>query len=81
MDRIENVVFRLPRESYPFPQSGTITQDVVITSAADGAPANQARSAIRHVVVTFNGTSKATLLVGATPCLLDLTTGAVSCGG
>lgn len=80
VDRIENVVFRLPRSSYPFPQSGTITQDVVITSAADGAPANQARAAVRHVVVTFNGTSKATLLVGATPCMLDLVSGAVSCG-
>ncbi|HEX8848573.1 MAG TPA: hypothetical protein VF761_03480 [Gemmatimonadaceae bacterium] len=80
MDRIEHVVFRLPRATYPYPQSGTITQDIVITSAADGAPANEARSATRHVVVTFNGTRKVGLLIGATPCTLDLETRAVSCG-
>lgn len=76
---VDHVVFRLPRSTYPYPQSGTITHDVAITSVLDGSSGSTSRSATRHVVVTFDGTRTASMVVGTTQCTLDLVTRAVSC--
>ena len=76
---VDKVVFRLPRSTYPYPQSGTITHDVAITSTLDGGSGSTSRSATRHVVVTFDGTRTASMVVGTTQCTLDLVTRAVSC--
>ena len=77
---VNAVVFRLPRSTYPYPQSGTITHDVTLTSQFEGATGSNARTATRHVVVTFDGTRTAKMTVGTTSCTLDLVTRAVSCG-
>lgn len=79
VDKVSNLVFKLPHATNPWPQSGTITQDIVASAGVVGAPANQMRSMARHVVVTFDGTQTARVLVGATPCTLDLATRATSC--
>lgn len=76
---VNQVVFRLPRSTYPYPQSGTITHDLTVTSVFEGASGNTSRTATRHVVVTFDGTRTAKMLVGITQCTLDLVTHAVSC--
>ena len=79
IDRIASVVYALPRTENPFPKSGTITHDVAITSVRDDATGSSTRSVTRHVVVTFNGTQIATVLVGTTPCALDLVTRKLTC--
>lgn len=76
---VSQVVFRLPRSTYPYPQSGTITHDATVTSYFQGAAGSTTRTADRHVVVTFDGTRTASLVVGTKHCTLDLPTRAVSC--
>lgn len=76
---VNQVVFRLPRTTYPYPQSGSITHDVTVTSAFDGAAGSTSRTGTRHVVVTFDGTRTASVVVGTTTCTLDLPTRVVSC--
>jgi len=78
-DRIASVVFALPRSANPYPKSGTITHDITLTSVADNGSGRNTRSATRHVVVTFNGTQVASVMVGTTACTLDLLTRALSC--
>jgi hypothetical protein len=78
-DRISSVVFALPRAANPFPKSGSITHDIQLSSTADNGSGSRTRSATRHVVVTFNGTRVASVLVGTTPCALDLVTKRISC--
>jgi hypothetical protein len=79
VDRIDDVVYRLPRAAYPYPQSGTITHDIIGRAARDDLR-GAARPFERHVVITFDGTRSARVFVGATPCTLDLVTRAMSCG-
>ena len=79
IDRIASVVYTLPRTANPFPTSGTITHDVAIMSVRDDATGSSTRSVTRHVVVTFNGTQTAAVLVGTTPCTLDLVTRKLTC--
>ena len=76
---VSQVVFKLPRSTYPYPQSGTITHDATVTAYFEGAKGSSSRTATRHAVVTFNGTRTASLVVGTTTCTLDLPTRAVSC--
>ncbi len=78
-DRISSVVVGLPRSANPFPKSGTITHDIELSSTADNGSGTRARTATRHVVVTFNGTRIASVLVGTTACALDLVTHRMSC--
>lgn len=78
VDRVDDVVFRLPRSAYPYPQSGTITHDVVGRAGRADAR-GEARPFERHVVVTFDGTRSARVFVGARPCTLDLVTREMSC--
>jgi hypothetical protein len=78
-DKINDVVYKLPRSQFPFPQSGTMTHDVtVIANVPDGTEETNRRG-FRHVVVTFNGTRTASVLVGDKPCTLDLVTRRMSC--
>ncbi|HEX2780114.1 MAG TPA: hypothetical protein VHM30_11475 [Gemmatimonadaceae bacterium] len=76
---VNQVVFKLPRSTYPYPQSGSITHDVTVTSAFEGAAGSTTRTGTRHVVVTFNGTRTASVVIGSTSCTLDLPTRVVSC--
>jgi hypothetical protein len=79
VDAISNIVFKLPRSSNPYPQSGSITQDITVSATIDRAGGQNTRTATRHVVVTFNGTSTATMTIGTRSCTVDLVTRAVSC--
>lgn len=79
VDQISSVVFALPRSANPYPKSGTISHDITMTSVADNGTGTRTRSATRHVVVTFNGTQFASVMVGSTQCTLDLLTRAMSC--
>lgn len=78
-DVVDNVVYKLPRASFPFPQSGTITHDVIVKSTVPNGTEATNLSTARHVVVTFNGTQTASVLVGTTACTLDLVTRKLSC--
>jgi hypothetical protein len=79
VDAISNVVFKLPRSANPYPQSGSITHDITVSTTIDRAGGQNTRTATRHVVVTFNGTSTAAMTVGTRSCTVDLVTRAVSC--
>lgn len=79
VDQISKVVYALPRLSNPYPKSGTITHDMTLTSTADNATGTNTRTVTRHVVVTFNGTSTASVMVGTTACTLDLATRKLTC--
>ena len=79
VDQVAAVVFALPRSANPWPKSGTITHDITLTSVADRASGSNTRTATRHVVVTFNGTSTASVMIGTTACTLNLATRAISC--
>lgn len=79
IDRISSVVYALPRSANPYPKSGTITHDITLTSTADNGTGTSTRTATRHVVVTFNGTQTASVMVGTTACTLDLVTRKLTC--
>lgn len=78
-DAINDVVFKLPRAEFPFPQSGTISHVVTVTATVPNGTEATNRNTGRHVVVTFNGTRTASMLVENTPCTLDLVTRRISC--
>jgi len=78
-DVTNNVVFKLPRADFPFPQSGTITHDVTVSETTPNGTEASNRSGTRHVVVAFNGTRTASVTVGSTACTLDLVTRKLSC--
>lgn len=79
VDVISNVVYALPRSANPYPVSGSITHDVQVASTTDRSSGQYTQTATRHVVVTFNGTSTASLTIGTKSCTLDLSTRVVSC--
>jgi len=78
-DKFDNIVYKLPRAEFPFPQSGTITHDVEVSATATNGSGSTTRSGTRHVVVAFNGTRTASVTVGSTACTLDLVTRKISC--
>jgi hypothetical protein len=78
-DVIKDVVYKLPRTDFPFPQSGTITNDVSVNATTPNGTDATNRSGSRHVVITFNGTRTASVMIGTTACSLDLVTRKVSC--
>ena len=78
-DKFDNIVYKLPRSEYPFPQSGTITHDVTVSATTPNGTAATNRSGTRHVVIVFNGTRTASLTIGTTVCSLDLVTRAMNC--
>jgi hypothetical protein len=77
-DTTTNVVFKLPRSENPWPQSGTIVHRTDATATFEGAQSGS-RTIAHRAVVTFNGTSTATLQIGTRTCSLDLATKAVTC--
>ena len=79
VDVISNVVFRLPRSANPYPQSGSITHDITVSATIDRAGGQNTRTATRHVVVTFNGTSTAAMTIGTRSCTIDLVTRSFRC--
>lgn len=81
VDQVASVVFALPRSANPWPKSGTITHDITMTSVADNGSGSNTRTATRHVVVTFNGTQFASVMLGTNLCTLDLLARQMSCGG
>lgn len=81
VDQVAAVVFALPRSANPWPKSGTITHDMTMTSDADNGAGTRSRSTTRHVVVTFDGTQTASVMIGTNACTLDLLTRVLSCGG
>jgi len=72
-----DVVVRLPRSTYPWPQSGTITRTVNAKLTVDGST-DASRIISRTAVVTFNGTSTVPITVNGLACTLDLETQKVS---
>lgn len=66
---IEDVVRAVPRIDNPWPLSGTITRTVSVT-ITNGPNGDVSRS--RTVVITFNGTQYATMMVGGEEFELDL---------
>ncbi|MDQ6829819.1 MAG: hypothetical protein M3081_13240 [Gemmatimonadota bacterium] len=75
---ISNVVFNIPRSANPYPASGSISHDAVLTLNATDGTHTQNRTVTRHAVVTFNGTANVTLVVGELTCALNLATHAVT---
>ena len=78
-DKFNDIVYKLPRAEFPFPQSGTITHDVQVSATATNGSTATTRSGTRHVVVSFNGTRTASVTVGTTACTLDLVTRKINC--
>ena len=78
-DKFNDVVYKLPRSTFPFPQSGTITHDVQVSATSTGGSGTTTRSGTRHVVIAFNGTRTAAVTVGSTACSLDLVTRKLTC--
>lgn len=78
-DKFDNIVYKLPRTEFPFPQSGTITHDVTVSATTPNGTAATNRSGTRHVVIAFNGTRTASVTIGTTACTLDLVTRAMNC--
>lgn len=66
---IADVVRGVPREDNPWPLSGTITRDIVVT-IVNGPNGDQVRE--RSVVIVFNGTQFATMTVNGEEFELDL---------
>ena len=66
---IEDVVRALPRTEHPWPISGQITRHVVVTivNGPNGDVTHE-----RTVIITFNGTQFATLLIGDEEFEIDL---------
>lgn len=78
-DAMNNVVYKLPRADFPFPQSGTITHEVTVSSTIPNGTEVTNRNGSRHVVVTFNGTRTASVVIETAQCSLDLVTRKLSC--
>ena len=72
-----NVVEKLPRSSFRWPQSGTITRTVSAKLSTSGS-GDVTRTVQRTVVVTFNGTSLVPITLGDLACTLNLETARVS---
>ena len=68
---IENVVHPVPRTNDAWPLSGTITRNVTI-NVVNGPNGDVTKS--RTVMITFNGTSLATMTVGNESFEIDLST-------
>ena len=66
---ITDVVHTVPREANPYPLSGSITRDVTVV-IVNGPNGDETRT--RHVVITFNGTQFATMLVDGESFDVDL---------
>jgi len=80
-DSIQNVVFKLPRSSNPWPISGTIVRNTSFTETLVKADTTKTRTATRRVVVTFpaDNEGNVALTVNGNSCSLNLVTHKVTC--
>jgi len=72
-DSTQDLVIRLPHDVNPYPLSGTIIKNYTITRTRQASDTTT-RTATRRVVVTFNGTSTATMTIGDSTYSVDLDT-------
>ena len=72
-----DVVTRLPRTEFPWPQSGTVTRAVTARLTLNGSR-DATRTVTRTAVVTFNGTATVPIVVNGLTCTLDLSARTVS---
>ena len=79
LDTTNAVRFLLPRSEHPYPASGSIIHRMAATSTFDGINGSGTRSFSRRTVVTFDGTSIASMTVNDRACTLNLDTRRVSC--
>lgn len=68
-----DVVMALPRASFPYPQSGTITRTTELTLTTTGAR-DVTKTVSRTIVATFNGTALVPIQVNDVTCTLNLDT-------
>lgn len=73
-DTVTNVVMPGKAATSQVPLSGTIVVAVRYTASLQGATGTVSKDVQRRVVVTFNGTNAAGLLVGTLNCVLHLDT-------
>lgn len=72
-DTTTAVKFRQPRDINPYPLSGTVVRNFVITRTRIGNDTTT-RTTTRRVVVTFNGTAEVPMMVGSDTYTLNLET-------
>lgn len=68
-----DVVMALPRASFPYPQSGTITRTTQLTLTITGTR-DVTKTVSRTIVATFNGTALVPIRVNDVTCTLNLDT-------
>jgi hypothetical protein len=78
IETTRDVVMALPRASFPYPQSGTITRTVDFTLTATNGSGEITKAVSRTVNVTFNGTAQVPIQVNDVTCSLNLDTHRVS---
>ena len=78
-DTVDNVVWNLPTSYYRYPASGRIIHNITVTQTADAGQTVE-RTAVRRVVVTFNGARTVFMMVGSLSCTLNLDTRVADCG-
>jgi len=77
-DTTTNVQFYLPRSRYPYPISGTLIRNYMVTRTREGSDTTH-YTAMQRVVVTFNGTKTPQMTVDGTSSYnLDLLTAQVT---
>jgi hypothetical protein len=72
---VSQVVVDLPRSTYPWPMSGTITRHITGTASVSRNGVTKSFSVDRTVTITFNGSQTATVTVNGNTYTLDLSTG------
>lgn len=71
-DSLQNVVIPYPHTTISWPLSGTSVRTANFVVSTVGK--SESRSVVRRAVVVFNGTSSASIQIGATKCVLHLDT-------
>lgn len=70
-----NIVVNLPRTTYPYPISGTITRQISGSGSVLRSGTSRTFTFSRTVTITFNGTRYVPMTVGTMSFILDLVTG------
>ncbi len=70
-----NIVVKLPRSTYLFPMSGSITRQIAGSGSVTRNGTTKTFTLSRTVTITFNGTRYVPMMVGTTAYTLDLETG------
>lgn len=70
-DSAQNLAIRLPHDVNPYPLSGTIIKNYTVTRTRQASDTTT-RTTTRRVVVTFDGTSTATMTIGDSTYSINL---------